>query len=202
MKFDLSNSKVSNQQAIVGLIVLICWAAVGYYYVSLRPKLVRWNTMGSRAAQVRANIKEIEAGKENIALLEQEADELRAKIREYGKKLPVEEEIPALLENLSRVATSCKVKILEITPMGSLAAGEGKKVRSSFREIPILIKARSGYYELVSFIQQLEQGKRLVKINDLEIKGSKDNVLMHDVELEISVFASKKGLQTNEKTGA
>ena len=104
--------------------------------------------------------------------------------------LPVEQEVPKLLEMLSTMARSSNVKIVGITPLASKQEESPEKI---YQEIPILISAKSGYHELGRFLSDLESSDRFMKVSDIDIKENKSNVKRHDVELLVVTYVLLEG---------
>ncbi len=201
-KFELLNRKLAGQELLVGVIV-IAWVAVGYTYFVLNPMFKQFAVLGPEIVRLKNSIKSTKMEEQNLLVFREKAAELKIKMTEYQKRLPAEEEIPALLESLSRLATDCRVRIQEISPLMSPAVADAAKAaeakaKESFREIPFLIKTNAGYHELGLFINRLEEGERLVEVTDLKIQGDPENPRLHSAELKISIFVLKKGESSSE----
>ena len=106
-------------------------------------------------------------------------------------KPPIEElisqqEIPSLLENLSKMAKNANITIVSITPVTSNSQKEAKS--QVYEEIPILITAKSGYHELGHFLSNLENGDRFMKIINISVKTNTTAPKKHDVELMVHTY--------------
>ena len=115
---------------------------------------------------------------------------LRKEQASYTEQLPVAKDIPKLLEGLSSMAKSSKVKILSITPSPLRADAKVAGSEKYYMEMPVRITAKSGYHQLGHFVSNLELGKRLVIINDLGIKNSSKTPRMHDVRIVLNAYVS------------
>lgn len=115
---------------------------------------------------------------------------LRKEQASYTEQLPVAKDIPKLLEGLSSMAKSSKVKILSITPSPLRADAKVAGSEKYYMEMPVRITAKSGYHQLGHFVSNLERGKRLVIINDLGIKNSSKTPRMHDVRIVLNAYVS------------
>ena len=104
----------------------------------------------------------------------------------YEKTLPAEQEIPSLLETLSRMAKSSNIKISALTPVSG--SGKGGETTHTYREIPILISAKSGYHELGQFLSAMENSDRFMKVVDIDIRANNTTPRKHDVELLICTY--------------
>ena len=128
------------------------------------------------------NVKDID-----FEMFKDDLKEQGQKVESYEKKLPVEQEIPALLENLSDMAKDSNIKIVSIVPAMPKDNNPGNK-SLIYREIPILITAKSGYHELGHFLNSLENADRFMKVVDINIKANKASPKKHDVELMICTY--------------
>ena len=81
------------------------------------------------------------------------------------------------------------IKIVGIVPaMSYLKDDKSVKKSQIYREIPILITAKSGYHELGSFLNNLENADRFMKVVDIDIKANKTSPKKHDVELMVCTY--------------
>ncbi|MBD3426179.1 MAG: type 4a pilus biogenesis protein PilO [Candidatus Omnitrophica bacterium] len=115
---------------------------------------------------------------------------LREEQASYAEQLPVEKDIPKLLEGLASMAKSSKVKILSITPSELRADTKVPGSEKYYKEMPIRITAKSGYHQLGHFVSNLERGKRLIIIKDLSIRNSSGTPRMHDVRIVLNAYVS------------
>jgi len=118
--------------------------------------------------------------------LKKELEKMRSTIENYRTVLSAEEEIPSLLEELSDMAHKSRVTIIGIEPIR--ASGTKFSRGELFREVPISIKARSGYHRLGRFISRLESAERVFAVKKLEIQGRLQNPKTHDARLVVSTF--------------
>jgi Tfp pilus assembly protein PilO len=93
------------------------------------------------------------------------------------------------LENLSEMAKDSNIKIVGIVPAISYFKDDKSANKSQiYREIPILITAKSGYHELGHFLNNLENADRFMKVADIDIKSNKTSPKKHDVELMVCTY--------------
>jgi type IV pilus assembly protein PilO len=123
------------------------------------------------------------ADKEN---LKKKFDEYDSKIEVYEKKLPAQQEIPDLLESLSKMARNADISIVGITPVPSKLQKDRKG--QVYKEIPILITAKSGYHELGRFLSNMENTDRFMKVVDIKIRANAAAPKRHDVELMVYTY--------------
>lgn len=146
--------------------------------------------IGKTNSELKMSVGEIAA----IPGLKKKIDMFKGKVDSYEKMLPIEREIPSLLENLSSMAKRSRVKIVGIMPIADQASKQDtvKKDRI-YQEIPILISAKSGYHELGMFLSDLESSDRFMKVVDISIKASKNTPSKHDIEMIVCTYILLKG---------
>jgi len=180
--------------------ILIIYAAsflivfLAYFFFFLKPSLGKLFELMPQAHKMRVEIKAVRHDLEFEDRLMRKLKTLRQKLGHYEKKLSREKEIPMLLENFSSLARSSGVKILSITPNAKKrkSALEADVEDSVYQEVPIAVKARSGYHELGAFINKLESGDRYMQVSDIKIKSSSENPKRHDIEFVAYVYTFEK----------
>lgn len=183
VRIDIKSKEV---QMIILAALLAVIALVLYFIFLLKPQVVRVADLVTKERKAKAELTSAEAAIANIARFRKEIESSRETVERYENILPVEQEIPKLLEELSTTARDSKVKIEGITPVVAVQdAGRGDRI---FQEIPILISARSGYHELGRFLANLETAKRFMKVVDIEIRSNKSSPTKHSVELVVVTY--------------
>ena len=188
---DFTSIDVKDRKTQVLLLaVLVTLAAVVLYiYFVFAAQAIRVFTLIGDTVRVRAELKSARTLVSGIEGLKDDLKKHSDKVESYEKKLPAEQEIPVLLENLSNMAKDSNIKIIGIAPAAAYFKDD-KSVKKStiYQEIPILITAKSGYHELGRFLASLENADRFMKVVDISIKANKVSPREHDVELMICTY--------------
>ena len=196
MQFDLKNidfKKIDfkdpgTQKNILIILVGINTLLIYMYFVFF-PQVVNDINLTRNIIRTRGNLIAARSLIAEKGKLKDKAEEYDKKIELYEKKLPAQQEIPALLENLSKMAKNANITIIGITPAASKTAKEKKNQNQVYKEIPILIKAKSGYHELGRFLNNLENADRFMKVTDISIKANAALPKKHDVQLMVYTYA-------------
>lgn len=171
-----------------GILVILSALIVLILYLNflLKPQIMRVSAVFAGMKQASDDLKKTE---EEIGRMPRYVIDIASyeeKISSYEKMLPVEQEIPALLESLSNMARGSNVKIVAITPvMPEEGPNDGSRV---YQEMPILINAKSGYHELGNFLAKLEYADRFMKIADIVIRSNNSVPKKQDVDLLILTY--------------
>lgn len=93
--------------------------------------------------------------------------------------------------SLSRFAETNKISLKAITP------SEKNEIKipnnnDIYVELPITIKFECNFYQLLSFLDNLESLKKTILINKIKIQSISNNVWEHDIELALKVPLSVK----------
>ncbi len=188
---DFKNIDLKNKQTqvLLMIIVAVLAAAVLYLYFVFVPQVVRVFELTRNTGKVRSDLKSARTIIKDFDSLESNLKERGEKVESYEEQLPAEQEIPALLENLSNMAKESNIKIVGIVPAMSFVVDD-KSVNENqiYREIPIRITAKSGYHELGHFLNKLENADRFMKVTDIDIKANVATPTKHDVELTVCTY--------------
>ena len=154
------------------------------------PRLTMLSRISTEARTLSDNISVTADRVKRIDSLSAKLKALRKELNGYSQGLPDQKEITEFLEDISAIAKTSAVKILSITPYGleTVKKGENKKVY--YREMPIMVTAKSGYHQLGIFVNNLENGARFVTIEDLEIRYDKSTPRKHIVEMGLKTYVS------------
>ena len=107
----------------------------------------------------------------------------KAILAEKEKMFIAPNEIPALLEDLSKLAQSSSVKIISLKPTNSPEGDSG-----SYQRIPIRINALAGTHELGRFLARLEGGTTFFRITDLKITANPLDIRRHSIDLALEAY--------------
>ncbi|MDO8525560.1 MAG: type 4a pilus biogenesis protein PilO [Candidatus Omnitrophota bacterium] len=182
LPIDLKNTK--QMMAITAVIIL----GGSYLYVNfiILPQARGVARAYDKVRKIRAEVKISERDISGIDSLKKQMEKYQSKIESYERMLPIEQEVPKLLEELSVMAKSSNVKIIGITPVQPKQETDAQA--QIYQEIPILINAGSGYHELGKFLSRLESADRFMRVVDINIKGNSMALKRHDVELLVLTY--------------
>jgi len=140
-------------------------------------------TVASDMKTTSSEIKKLDANKNAL-------EEYKAKFDAVKKRLLMqEEEIPHLLETISKMAKESGVKIVGIKPAPAPRAGERRDTKGPIaREVSILITAKCGFHELGEFLSRIENSEKFVKVLDIGVLHNKAAPIKHDVSLVVAAY--------------
>lgn len=117
-----------------------------------------------------------------LDILKIENDKLTKKLKELQEKLPEEEGVSTLIQQLSEIAMKSEIDILTWRP-------EAKKAHPSgiVEEIPFSLTLAGTYHNLGSFFSSLTRLNRIVNVSDIQLGDPK--VRKEEATLNITVKA-------------
>jgi len=138
----------------------------------------------------------------NKPQLEKRLEKLTAQVDAYEKAIPAHTDMPNILQEISGMASDCKVKISKIEPLRSekqlnpsngakgkpVAKQEAGKPKALYSEIPIQVEAKGGYHEIAEFINKVETAPNVMSIGDIELHSNADDISNHSARLLIIAY--------------
>ena len=177
------------RQLLVGALLLVVML-VFYVRTLLLPLCGKFRQVGQVAAQYRRELAVTEAGLKRMEQIKQEIAKLESQTSEAKRHFPAERE--PLLEELSGIAETAGIKILETTPgQGAPWGGGGVK---GLLALPITLSAMGGYHEFATFINALESSERVYLIQELSILANSENERVHSFQLVLKLFLQEGAL--------
>lgn len=193
MAFNISSINLKDKKTQLMILAGLVSVLVVILYVSfiLMPQMERVFTAVGQASKAGSDIKDAQMNIANISKFKTNIAAYEEKIDRYEKMLPTEQEIPALLENLSDMARNSSIKIVGIMPV--ITKEDKAKKAYVYQERPILINAKSGYHELGKFLSNMEKADRFMKVSEIQIKANGQSPKKHDVEIMVLTYTLMKG---------
>ena len=163
---------------LAGLIIFLL--VIGYFYIYL-PGDDKVTKLAEEITGVRGDRDRKKALSANLPKLQKELQEWDAKLKAAVAQLPDRKEIPDLLSSLSTKAREAGLEILLFRP-------RAENFQEFYAEIPVDIVVRGGFFNAVTFFDEVGKLNRLVNIDNIDLKNPK--VGSDQVALEISTLAT------------
>jgi Tfp pilus assembly protein PilO len=109
-------------------------------------------------------------------------------VSEFDKRLPTRLKTTLIIETLQEITKQAKLKFSSLEP-APIKKHELKETKDVFVELPVKIKLKCSYYDLVDFLEKIETAKQLMKVADLSIRDDPTNDWEHSIEFSISAFS-------------
>ncbi len=183
---DLSCLNKEQKQKLVLGILMGATVLVLYYYLLLQPKFRQLGALFPQVRELRQELTSLKKEGERIDLLREQSERLDQQMRKYQKAIPMESDLAPLLAYLSEEAKSSRVTLTGMEPkIGQTTAG------SAFRETLLILQTEGGYHALGLFLDRLETGERLIRVDRFELVSNKKTPREHQMTLELKTYVSK-----------
>ena len=163
---------------LAGLIIFLL--VIGYFYIYL-PGDDRVSKLAEEITGIRNDRDKKKTLSANLPKLQKDLQEWGAKLKAAVAQLPNRKEIPDLLSSLSTKAREAGLEILLFRP-------RAENFQEFYAEIPVDIVVRGGFFNAVTFFDEVGKLNRLVNIDNIDLKNPK--VGGDQVALEISTLAT------------
>ena len=157
--------------------------ALGYWLI-IRINFVEYKRLSAQEATLKAEFENKQRQLYNLSALREQLHVMRERFTYLLKQLPAENEMPDLLEDISKTGVASGLKF-------ELFAPQSKVVRDFYIELPIKISVVGTYFQLATFISRVAQMTRIVTLHDFSIEGmlSKDHKKVSEDELVMNITA-------------
>ncbi|MFZ3122948.1 MAG: type 4a pilus biogenesis protein PilO [Thermodesulfovibrionales bacterium] len=180
IKFDLKKVPKGARIAIAvapAVIIAILFVMLVYF-----PKTKEIKKLDTDISAQENDIAKNRTKAAKLDILKIENDKLTKKLKELQEKLPEEEGVSTLIQQLSEIAVRADIDILTWRP-------EAKKAHPSgiVEEIPFSLTLAGTYHNLGSFFSNLTRLNRIVNVSDIQLGDPK--VRKEEAALNITVKA-------------
>jgi type IV pilus assembly protein PilO len=165
-QFVESIAKMALWQRILILAVLIVCLAGGAVYFLFIPQI---EEISKLAVELEGLEKKLAIAKKTAAELPKfkaKLEEAEAKFAVALKALPEKEEIPALLDSVSRAGHEVGMEFILFEPKGEIK-------KEFYAEIPVALNVSGDYHNLATFFDKVARLNRIVNITNITIDRGK-----------------------------
>lgn len=120
----------------------------------------------------------------------------QTQVKEGTQQLKIiisEDEIPALLQDISRIGNKNNIKIMQIKPSKELRTRQDKTSKEPVKLAPFLItlELSCSYHNFGKFINDLENAKEFMAVQDVKIGHDANDYLRQSVNLVLMTYVKK-----------
>ena len=177
------NSRNTREKVML-LVLAACTVIFLDYWILIHPVVQVFRDTLPNLAALESDARSYRSDQANREKIEADWTRAKDQAAETEKSFVAPDGLPALLENLSKLAQGSGVKIL------SLKTGEAEEVGQSRRytRVPIFLSAVAGTHNLGDFLAHLESGKTFFRVTDLKIKAQPPDGKRHGIEMTLEVY--------------
>ena len=166
----INDLDIKVRYAIFGLGVLLA-AGLDYVFI-LRLQINDLKKISTEIETLSTDTVHIKGEMQRINEIKKGLEGMRSRLQALNNKIRSVREVPSILEDISRMANACGVKIDQLSP-----AKQGQELLmtnpdAKYYALPIVISAHCGYHVFGRFLNKLEQGSLLFLVRDLRMEGN------------------------------
>ena len=193
---NLISALKNNPKAVVAIVFFLFLLDVA---VVLRGQMVSLSSMFSRAKKINADIQDAKNNFQFFSTNKGKKQELQQKLLETNKKILPEEELPRVLETISKFADTSLVRIQQIRPVADIAIAQkltsAKQSQGKPQEVfvrqKIAMTVVTGFHQLGRFVAFLENSPVFFDIRQIEIRADQQLYTKQMVTILLEVVLKK-----------
>ncbi|CAM2996133.1 type 4a pilus biogenesis protein PilO [Legionella worsleiensis] len=166
---------------IAGLSLMII--ALGYFLI-IKANFEQYDTLQAQETTLRAEFEKKEHQASNLKAYQNQLLLMNERFGAMLKQLPAKNEMPGLLEEISKTGVESGLKF-------ELFAPQAEVVHDFYIELPIKITVVGTYMQLAVFLSRVAEMNRIVTLHEFSIQGksSKDSKTVSEDELVMNITA-------------
>lgn len=178
------NNKVS-YYLLAGVIVFVL---LFDYIFLMRFQLRALGSLGPQISRYQRDIQQAKHHLERVALYEAQAVELRNDFHKIRSSILTQEEVPMILESISRMASKSGVQINQIMPLRESQQKVLEAKEAFYSTLPIFIQGQADYHAVGRFINKIETNDVFLMVQSFDISHDNLNTKRHSLRAVILVF--------------
>jgi type IV pilus assembly protein PilO len=166
---------------ILGVSVLII--VLGYWLI-IKANFEQYATLQTKEVSLRSDFESKQHQASNLQAYRNQLQLMNERFGTMLKQLPAKNEMPGLLEEISKTGTGAGLKF-------ELFAPQPEVEHDFYVELPIKITVEGNYMQLALFLSRVAEMNRIVTLHEFSIEGlsSKDKKTVSDDILVMSITA-------------
>jgi len=176
-------NKASNSVKWGGLAAVIVVLTAGNFYFFVQEAADRIAQQADEQRTLEQQLAEKKAIADNLTDRRREMDQLDQKLQEALTELPEQKDIDELLAQLNDVGKKSGLEIARVEP-----APESNE--SFFARIPVKMMVSGNYHEIALFLQEVANMRRIVNVNNINLKVNTSNTKPEKVILNSDFMAT------------
>ena len=181
---DLKALDKKKMALIIGISLVVIYIDFAFL-VKLQIKTIK--TVAPQVAKLNSTIKTLTKDLANMQELKRKQNEIKQKGLSEAKKIISEAQIPLFLQDISDIANSNKVKIMQIKP-----AKEGpNEFGAKFTPLTITLDLSCDYHQLGSFLNKLGTASGFIIVQNMKISRDPGNYFFQNVNFVLKTYVKK-----------
>ncbi|HLD88248.1 MAG TPA: type 4a pilus biogenesis protein PilO [Candidatus Omnitrophota bacterium] len=157
------------------------------YFLIMAPQIRSLKGLGEAAKTTSADVQRVNNDLQRIRQIKDGLNSSRAELEAMSVKVRSLQEVPVILEEISRTANQFNVKIDQVKPLSESQETLISTPEEKYYALPIVIQARSGYHMFGHFLNTLESGRLFLTLTNwrMEAGGQADKEILVQATLKV-----------------
>ena len=169
---------------VMGILGIVCLD----YWLFIHPVIKIYADNFSHFEAQKTELKGLEDDQKNKKFIEKNWRQSKENLEESDKRFIASNEMPAFLENISKLALNSGVKMISLQPLENSNKNGKKDGLNPYTGAPIKMSALGGTHEFGKFLSSLEANATFMKITELRISHNSTDDRKHVLELSMEVY--------------
>ena len=162
------------------------------YFLVMQPQLATLRSLNPKISLLAKDIRSAEDSIHQYTKYQKDLTNLKEKGTVVNERIISKEEVPMVMEKISRMANKSGVKIDQIMPLKGSEAVLMKNNDGKYSALPIQVEARSGYHDFGRFINQLENSEIFLSVANFSFAADASDTLRQAARLTVKIVVFDK----------
>jgi len=145
------------------------------YFFIMKPQIATLSKIGPEINILSDDLKKVKADFQNIEQYKSEVVRLKKNLDDVELKIRSKDEIPFILETISRIANNAGLRVEQVAPNPIDAEVILENFNRSFISYPIFLEFKSGYHNFGKFLNDIEKVEILFKVGTFNMASTSVN---------------------------
>lgn len=177
-----------NTKAMMAIVIIVLFLDGAVF---LRGQFTSVMRMFASASQLKTDIQTARRDIQSFSNYKSRVVDLKTELAKLNKRTIVGEEVPVVIEAISKFADKSVVRILKIKPMIEEGQKAAVSQQTGFKRIKIVVTAKSGFHQLGRFIALLESAPNFLDIKSIDIRSDDQEYMKQLVIIVLEVVQAK-----------
>ncbi len=169
----------------LAVMVLFIFALDYAFFMRFQTGTLR--SLSSKTASFKKNIQETKNNIDRFSAYESEVDDLQKRSESIKASVVLQEKIPLVMENISRIARESGIQIDQMMPARESQKQISKAADGPYYTLPILIRGQGPYHAIGRFFNGIETESIFMKIQDFDIAQNAMNSRSHALSATVVI---------------
>jgi Tfp pilus assembly protein PilO len=176
---------VTAQRQLIAAAAGVAAVLLLVFFVLIGPRRSQLGEVRAQTQQELDRTQQLEAERDRLLALEQNAPQLQARLAELRQLVPSENEVANFVFEVEAAANAAGVGFVQITPELPKPPPEG----AALAEVRATIGAGGGYFSVQDFLRRLYELDRAVRVDTLTMTGVEGEEAVEDGRINVLLAA-------------